>query len=141
MSDQEDTPRPPIKTAMTEDEWRAKLSPVQYAVARCSATEPPFTGKYNNHKADGTYVCICCETPLFTSHHKYDSGSGWPSFWNPVNDAAIEEREDRTHGMIRTEICCRACGAHLGHVFTDGPRPTGLRYCVNSASLDFKPST
>lgn len=121
----------------SEEEWREQLTDEQYAVTRLKGTERAFTGTYWNHHEDGTYSCICCGAPLFTSHEKYDSGCGWPSFFSAPNPELIEETPDHSHGMIRTEITCSQCGAHLGHVFPDGPAPTGIRYCVNSASLSF----
>ncbi|HEY5641469.1 MAG TPA: peptide-methionine (R)-S-oxide reductase MsrB [Woeseiaceae bacterium] len=117
---------------------RERLSEEQYQVTQCSATERPFTGKYVHHKDDGIYRCVCCDTALFASDHKYDSGSGWPSFWLPLAGDAVATSTDRSHGMARTEVTCGHCGAHLGHVFEDGPQPSGLRYCINSASLDFE---
>ncbi|TFG27194.1 peptide-methionine (R)-S-oxide reductase [Candidatus Thorarchaeota archaeon] len=120
------------------DEWKLTLSPEQYKVLRECGTEPPFTGKYVNHKENGVYVCAGCGNELFSSDTKYESGSGWPSFWDQVTEDAIERREDNSLWMKRTEIVCKKCGGHLGHVFDDGPNPTGLRYCVNSLSLDFK---
>ena len=122
------------------DEWKLTLTPQQYKVLRECGTEPPFSGKYVNHKENGTYVCAGCGNELFSSDTKFESGSGWPSFWDQVSEDAIEMRVDKSHGMKRIEIICKKCGGHLGHVFDDGPNPTGLRYCVNSLSLDFKPA-
>tara|TARA_Y100000591_G_C21642622_1_gene598661 strand:- start:53 stop:517 length:465 start_codon:yes stop_codon:yes gene_type:complete len=118
--------------------WKDKLSEEEYFVTRCSGTEPPFTGKYYKHKEKGTYNCNCCKQPLFSSDVKYDSGSGWPSFWDSIDQKNIKTKEDLSLGHKRIEIICANCDAHLGHVFEDGPNPTGLRYCVNSLSLDFK---
>lgn len=119
-----------------DDELKARLTPDQYRITRCAATERAFTGPHWNEKRSGLYSCVCCGAPLFRSETKYDSGSGWPSFWAPVEGDGIAEHRDTTHGMVRTEIRCAACEAHLGHVFEDGPRPTGLRYCVNGNALD-----
>lgn len=130
----------PTETKHPDSYWRGRLTSTEYAVTRRGATEPAFTGKYWDHKAQGTYRCVCCATPLFSSDQKFESGSGWPSWWKPLEGAQILERVDSAHGMVRTEILCASCDAHLGHVFPDGPKPTGLRYCVNSASLSFEPS-
>lgn len=123
------------KIEKTDEEWKQLLSEEEYAVCRLKGTERPFSGEYNDSKEAGVFRCRCCGEPLFNSTEKFDSGSGWPSFYRPATESGIEESSDTSHGMTRTEIKCSACGSHLGHVFTDGPRPTGLRYCVNSLSL------
>ena len=122
----------------SDAEWKTKLTDVQFAVARKGGTEPAFTGKYWDCKEDGTYRCVCCGAPLFESDTKFDSGSGWPSYHTPVADDAVITHEDVSHGMRRVEVVCSQCDAHLGHVFEDGPKPAGLRYCINSACLDLE---
>jgi peptide-methionine (R)-S-oxide reductase len=128
------------KVQKTEEEWRRELSPEQYDVLRRAGTEAPFTGKYVHSKEDGIYRCGACGAELFSSGTKFDSGTGWPSFYEPANRENVELREDRSHGMVRTEVVCANCGSHLGHVFDDGPNPTGQRYCINSCALDLDPS-
>ena len=127
------------KIQKTDAEWRAQLTPEQYHVTREKGTERAFTGKYNDEKTSGTYACYCCGTALFASDDKFDSGSGWPSFTRPLSEESVINERDLAHGMVRTEVLCAQCDAHLGHVFPDGPQPTGLRYCLNSLSLDLKP--
>jgi peptide-methionine (R)-S-oxide reductase len=125
-------------TENNKQDWQTKLTPQQFNVCWNKGTEAPFTGQYTDCKTEGIYHCICCGSPLFDSETKYDSGSGWPSFWNVLNAESVEEIADNSHGMRRVEVVCKQCHAHLGHVFEDGPKPTGLRYCINSVSLDLK---
>ena len=136
MSHDIDDPRYPVRKSDTD--WRSQLDPMQYRVARKGDTERAFTGKYWDHHEDGTYTCVGCGAPLFESATKFESGSGWPSYFAPARPDAVETETDVSHGMTRTEVHCARCGGHLGHLFPDGPKPTGLRYCINSASLGFR---
>lgn len=132
---------PPRKVVKSEAEWRAQLEPMEFEVTRHAATERPFSGRYWDHWQPGVYRCVGCGAPLFDSSTKFDAGCGWPSYFEPLRGEIVERVVDRSHGMVRVEVRCRDCGAHLGHVFPDGPQPTGERFCINSAALDFQPET
>ena len=138
MNHAHDDPRYAVRK--TDEEWRAELTPTQYEVARHAATERAFSGKYWDHSAEGEYRCIGCGQALFESRTKFDAGCGWPSYFEPINSEVVERVRDMTHGMVRVEVRCNRCGTHLGHVFPDGPEPTGERFCINSAAIDFKPA-
>lgn len=128
------------KVSKTENAWREQLSDAQFQVCRLKGTERPFTGEYYNNTTPGTYYCVCCDAPLFETRTQFDAGCGWPSYYEPINAEAVAEAEDTSHGMRRTEVLCARCDAHLGHVFPDGPPPTGLRYCINSVATRFEPA-